>query len=132
MQANELRFNELGNVTGLAALMGERAPKTAVVAAPTRPGPAYVRLDRRLTTPEYRALLKCGLWLRTSFVGASLVAMGIVLLFEGGAQPVYGVLLAAAGAPLAIFAWRRARAAIGGADAPSERTDVSTDTTGAA
>ena len=132
MQANDLRFNELGNMTGLAALLGEQAPKVVSAPAPIQPRAPYVRIDRRLATPEGQALLKCGLWLRTSFVGASVAAMGVVLLGEGGVQPVYGVLLTALGVPLAIFAWRRARAAIERIDAPIERANVATDTTGAA
>lgn len=128
MQASDLQFNELGNVTGIGRLLGEPSTATGPKAPPapaaqpmppaaTRLRDPYAGLDRRWATPAGQALLKGGLWLRAAFIGASLVLMGVVTLADSSAGPLYGVLMIALGAPLGWFAYRRAGAAIERADA---------------
>lgn len=62
-----------------------------------------------------RALLVSGLWLRAGFVGASLSFVGLIELVSGDRSPL-DLLLALAGAALAIICWRRGLAVL-------ERTD---------
>jgi hypothetical protein len=58
------------------------------------------------------ALFACGMWLRLGFVGASATMAGIVALFGGDGTPLSALALAAGGAALAVFGWRRAYAAV--------------------
>ena len=58
------------------------------------------------------ALFACGMWLRLGFVGASAAVAGIVALFGGDGTPLSALALAAGGAALAVFGWRRAYAAV--------------------
>jgi hypothetical protein len=141
MQANDLRFNELGNVTGIGRLLpgveikrDAKEAATARAGAPAVPRAPYARFDPRLTTPAGQALLKCGLWLRAAIVGASMVIAGIAILGEGGGQALFGVLSIALGVPLAVFAVRRARAVLDHADqaTDADRADKAIDATGAA
>jgi len=58
------------------------------------------------------SLFACGMWLRLGFVGASLALAGVVALFSGDGTPLSALALAAAGAALTVFGWRRAYAAV--------------------
>lgn len=64
------------------------------------------------------ALFACGMWLRLGFVGASAALAGVVALFGGDGTPLSALALAAGGAALAVFGWRRAYAAVDGTERP--------------
>jgi len=71
-----------------------------------------------------RVLIVCGLWMRLGFVGASVAAVGVIQLFGGEASAFWALAMTAGGLALARLSWRRAQAAIGGADAPAAPTEV--------
>jgi len=58
-------------------------------------------------SPEGQALMKSGLWMRAGFVGASVVALGVITLLTGDARPVNAIAAILAGVALAVLAWRR-------------------------
>jgi hypothetical protein len=69
-----------------------------------------------------RALVACGLWMRLGFVGASVVAVGLIQLFGSETSPLSAFALAASGAALAVLSWRRAHAALSKSDGPATPT----------
>jgi len=85
--------------------------------------------NRIITTPSTRlepgvraSLLACGLWMRAAFIGASAAAMGVIQLFEGEWSASVALTVAAAGVGVTFLSWRRAQAALGGADEPARVT----------
>jgi hypothetical protein len=58
-------------------------------------------------SPEGQALVKSSLWMRAGFVGASVVALGIITLFTGEARPINALATILGGVALAVLAWRR-------------------------
>lgn len=80
------------------------------------------------STPELRrkarrALVACGLWLRIGFVGASAVAVGLLLLFDGEVAPLLALALAVGGGVLAAASWWRAATVLDVADGAAAVTD---------
>ena len=71
-------------------------------------------IDRppKLDIPTRRAMLACGLWMRLGFLGASLVAVGVIQLFDGETSALSAFSFVAGGAVLAVLGWRRAHAAL--------------------
>lgn len=67
-------------------------------------------------TKTDRALLTCGLLLHAGFVGAVIVAAGLIQLFAGDASWPSGLALILFGGILATVSWRRARAIVEAAD----------------
>lgn len=65
----------------------------------------------------WRALTACGWWVRMAFVGASALAVGLVLAFRGGAEASTVLALVGGGGFLAVASWRRARTILERADA---------------
>jgi K+ transporter len=59
-----------------------------------------------------RALIVCSLWLRIGFVGASVLAAGLLKLWDGGWTWVWALPLAIAGGVLTAASWRRGRIAL--------------------
>ena len=76
-----------------------------------------MKFDPNLDSGSTRALIVSGLWLRAGFVGASALLGGLVLLFTGDASATFALVCAIAGGALALFAFRRSRAALHPADA---------------
>jgi len=72
-------------------------------------------------SPEGQALVKSGLWMRAGFVGASVVALGIITLFTGDARPINALAAILGGVALAVLAWRRSWVLLDRID-PSEPT----------
>ena len=54
------------------------------------------------------ALAASGAWTIGAYVGANLFAIGLVLPLRGEASLIQGIVLAAAGAALALLGWRNA------------------------
>jgi hypothetical protein len=82
--------------------------------------------DRLMTTPPAplaagtrRALLACGLWMRSAFVGASVTAIGVIQFFNGEWSALTALVTAGAGAAWMLVSWRRAHAALSDADRPA-------------
>lgn len=71
-------------------------------------------IDRppKLDTLTRRAMLACGLWMRLGFIGASLVAVGVIQLFDRETSALSAMSFVAGGALLAVLGWRRAHAAL--------------------
>jgi hypothetical protein len=73
-------------------------------------------IDRRFfvdrNSASWRAFVASGLWLRGGFVGASVFAIGLILLFTGEASALTALTCLVAGGAFAAFAWRRAWAAL--------------------
>ena len=67
----------------------------------------YLDLGPDPFSPEGKALIWMGLWMRAGFVGASLFAIGAITLFTGDASAGLALALIAVGGALAYFAWRR-------------------------
>ena len=76
-----------------------------------------------------RALLACGLWLRLGFIGASGLAAGLILLFDGSLEPLWALALAVGGGVLAAFSWWRARTVLELVDAPMTVTAAAPSST---
>ena len=74
-------------------------------------------------SPEYRALVAFGLWLRAGSVALGVAAIGVIMLTTGEATPWVASATALAGAALAALSWRKARAIVGDLDA-SESADA--------
>ena len=67
-------------------------------------------LNTRPLNPETsRALLACGFWLRTGFIGASGVIAGLILLFDSEFAISTAFAVLAGGAALTALSWWRAR-----------------------
>jgi len=64
-----------------------------------------------------RAVVMCGLWLHTGFVGAVAVAAGLIELFDPGVSWLSALALAFFGGALAAASWRRGRAVLEDAEA---------------
>jgi hypothetical protein len=82
---------------------------------------ATIERPPKLDAPTRRAMLACGLWMRLGFIGASLVAVGVIQLFDGETSALSALSFVAGGAVLAALGWRRAHAALaslGQVDAP--------------
>jgi hypothetical protein len=55
-----------------------------------------------------RALLMLGVWLRSAFIGASVLMAGLIQWVAGELTPLAALVLAFGGGMLAIVSWRRA------------------------
>jgi hypothetical protein len=73
---------------------------------------------------DARTMLRYGLWLRLATAGGFLAVGAGAALVEGASAPVDALAWAAAGAALAVFAWRRAMAALAAVAAPASGTDA--------
>ena len=73
---------------------------------------ATIERPPKLDTATRRAMLACGLWMRLGFIGASLVAVGVIQLFDGETSALSAFSFVAGGAVLALLGWRRAPAAL--------------------
>jgi len=63
-----------------------------------------------------RALVACSLWLLIGFIGATVVAAGILRFFEDPASWLSALTLAVCGGIVAARSWRLGRAALGHAE----------------
>ena len=64
----------------------------------------------------WRAFVVGGLWLRAGFVGASVLAIALIMLFTGESNPVTALAGAVAGGAFAVYAWRRSWVVLNRAD----------------
>ena len=75
-----------------------------------------ISIDRRFfvdrNSASWRAFVASGLWLRAGFVGASVFAIGLIMLFTGEASALTALTCLVAGGAFAAFAWRRSWAAL--------------------
>jgi hypothetical protein len=56
-----------------------------------------------------RVLVKCGLWLHIAFIGATLVAAGLIVLLEGEGKWLLALTLVCSGGILAALGCHRGR-----------------------
>jgi hypothetical protein len=70
--------------------------------------PLYTRYAPGLTSEDGRAITRSGMWSGVGFVGASLVAAGLMLLINGEASFLSALGLIVGGGALATFGWRSA------------------------
>ena len=63
-----------------------------------------------------RALVACSLWLLIGFIGATVLAAGMLRLFESPASWLSAPTLVVCGGIVAARSWRRGRAALGHAE----------------
>jgi len=63
--------------------------------------------DRQNNTE--RALIACSLWLHIGFIGAAVLAVGLLQLFGGETKWLSALALAFSGGVVAAASWRRAR-----------------------
>jgi len=145
MSANHIPFNAVGN-NGIFKLLAERLSSTPPRQG-TRPAgvaaacfaspvtrlmaeaaardifvvrrPLYTRYAPGLPGPEGRAIASSAMWSRLGFVGASLLAAGLVLTGDGAASAPTVLGLVAGGGALATYAWRRAWLVLDGIDPAS-------------
>ena len=54
-------------------------------------------------------LVRCGLWLHIGFIGATAVAAGLLLLFQGEAKWLSALALIVTGGMMAAVGWYRGR-----------------------
>lgn len=73
--------------------------------------------DRRRETGW--ALLTCAIYLRVGFVGASMVAIGLLSLIGGDGKPLTALVVALTGGALAALGWHCARRALDRIDPPT-------------
>jgi hypothetical protein len=88
-------------------------PRKEITMTTPRIDPRFVP-DRR--SPAWRALLASTVWLRAGFIGASVFAIGLIMLVTGEGQPMSALASAIAGALLAALAWRHAWTVLSAAD----------------
>lgn len=78
------------------------------------------RIDPRFVperrSPAWRALRASTVWLRAGFVGASVLAIGLIMLVTGEGQPMTALASAIAGALVATLAWRHSWTVLSAAD----------------
>lgn len=82
--------------------------------------------DRKIPAPSVsdgvtRVLFMSGLWLQLGFVGASVLAIALMRLVDGGASAPFALTSALGAGVLTAFAWLRSRSVL-------DRIDVSTAT----
>jgi hypothetical protein len=71
-------------------------------------------------TPDTRgAMLACGLWMRTAYVGVSAMAIAVIQLFQGEWSALSALSTASAGVALTLWSWRRVHAALSDLDETS-------------
>ena len=70
--------------------------------------PLYTRYAPGLTSEAGRAITVSGMWSGVGFVGASIVAAGLLLLIDGGATAGIALALILSGGAVATFGWRSA------------------------
>jgi hypothetical protein len=68
------------------------------------------------TNAADRALLACSLWLHTGFIGATVLAGGLILLLRGETSPIVSLPVALAGAIVAVACWHRSFAVLQSAE----------------
>jgi hypothetical protein len=103
-------------------LMAEAAARDTFVVR----RPLYTRYAPGLPGPEGRAIARSAMWSRIGFVGASLLAAGLVLNGDGAASAPTVLALVAGGGALATYAWRRAWLVLDGIDPASARNAEAT------
>jgi hypothetical protein len=109
--------------TPVARRLAEAEARNAVLVGRSM----YTRHAPRLRGPEGRAIALSGLWSRVGFVGASMLAAGLVLLGDGAASALTAVGLVLGGGVMAVFGWRRAWQVLDGIDsAPAANASAST------
>jgi hypothetical protein len=152
MSANTIPFKAVGTggvfellAERLSSLPPERAASPAGAPAPRRDTPVarlmaeadardtvvihrsmYTRYAPGLPGPEGRAIVRCGMWSRLGFVGASLVAAGIVLLGNGGVSALAALGLVVGGGAVAAFSWRQAWKVLDAIDSEAIAASAST------
>ena len=67
-------------------------------------------LDRR--SPEHRAMVAAGLWLRAGFVALSVEVIALIMLAVGEATPWVAIAGAIVAGVIARWSWHKARAAL--------------------
>lgn len=153
MRANYVPFNAVGN-GGIFQLLAERL-SSSPARREARPADAFARrpdaavarlmaeneardtvLVRRsmytryapgLSSPEGRAIAVSGMWARVGFVGASLLATGLVLLSNHSVGALSSLALVLGGGALATYGWRNAWKVLDRIDGASVGTSGATD-----
>ena len=66
-------------------------------------------MNRHFSEESEGALVRCAVWLFVGFVGASIVAAGVLAVFGPGARPLWALATALGGGAMAGVGWYRAR-----------------------
>jgi len=90
--------------TAVTRLMAEEQARDTILVSRT----LYTRYAPGLSSEDGRAITRSGMWSGMGFVGASVLAAGLLLLTNGGAGKLAALALVIGGGALATFAWRRA------------------------
>ena len=87
-------------------------------------------LDTRFTpdrrSESWQALVATALWLRVGFIGACVVAIALITLFTGEANPAYALASAFAGFTVAACAWGYSWVVLNRADAATAARSATT------
>jgi len=101
-----------GSATKVMRLMTEAVGRDSFLVS----RPLYTRYAPGLTNEAGRAITRSGMWSGTGFVGASVAAAGLLMLFDGGGTTGVAVAALLAGGATAAYAWRSAWMALDGID----------------
>jgi hypothetical protein len=93
-----------GEVSPVTRLMTESEVRDSILVS----RPLYTRYAPGLSTEAGRAITRSGMWSGVGFVGASLVAAGLLTLANGGGTAGVALALIIAGGAVATFGWRNA------------------------
>ena len=111
----------------IARLMAENEARDTVLVRRSM----YTRYAPGLSSPEGRAISVSGMWARVGFVGASLLATGLVLLSNNSVSTLSSLALVLGGGALATYGWRNAwkvldriDGASAGSSGAADRSDV--------
>ena len=92
------------NPSAITRLMAEAEARDSVLVS----RPLYTRYAPGLSPESHRALAVSGLWAGLGFVGASVLAAGLLMLVNGGTGAAVALALTIAGGAVATFCWRSA------------------------
>jgi len=88
------------------------------------------RIDSEHGGDNTRVLYAVGRWMRLGFVGASALAIGLIMMFGDEARPLLGAAIAAAGGAVAAYSWRRAWTILDRIDEPKAPVAAATRNSG--
>jgi hypothetical protein len=117
MESKQVPASEVGSTPVLRLMAEANARDAFLTSLPSTPS----RYAPGLSPSSERAITLSGFWSGVGFVGASVLAAGLVVLGNGGMH-IQSVLLAlalvVAGGTVATFAWRNAWSALDRIDTP--------------
>jgi len=122
MESKQAPANEVGSTPVLRLMADANARDTFLTSLPARPS----RYGPGLSPASERAIALSGFWSGVGFVGASMLATGLVVFGNSGMHlsgAGLALALVVAGGTVATLAWRKAWNALDRIDTPLPQTE---------